>query len=337
MNKYHITALGNALVDIEFVVNEAFLGEHGIEKGVMTLIEKDRHETLYSELEHNFLLRKKASGGCAANTVVTAAQFGASTFYCCKVGNDNFGRFYLEDLADAKVDSSKHCGESQGETGKCLVMISDDADRTMNTYLGITATFDEKQVDSQAIAHSEYLYIEGHLMYSEAAVNAILKAKKVAREHNTKVALTVSDPAVVKYVKDNLLKVIGDDGVDLLFCNSEEASDFGGGDLQAGVEVLKQVTPHLVVTKGKDGAEIYIGDENGIDVAPFAVKAVDTTGAGDTFAGAYLYGITAGLSPELSGELANRTAAECVANYGPRIDTKTQLKIRKEIVESSLV
>lgn len=335
MNKYHITAVGNALVDIEFVVNESFMKNQGIEKGVMTLIDKEQHESLYSSLENEYKLRKKACGGSAANTIVTAAQFGADTFYCCKVGNDNFGRFYLEDLSEANVASSNGCGDYQGETGKCLVMISDDADRTMNTYLGITSTFNDEQVDADAIAQSEYLYIEGHLVYSDAAVDAILKAKAIARENNTKVALTVSDPAVIKYVKDNLMKVIGEDGVDLLFCNADEATDFGDGSLDKGIQSFREIAPHLVVTRGKDGATIYLEDQEGIDIAPFQVKAIDTTGAGDTFAGAYLYGITNGLDVIKAGELANRTAAECVANFGPRIDTEKQQEIASEILQTT--
>lgn len=335
MNSFNITALGNALVDLEYVVDTDFLSQQGIEKGVMTLIEKDQHLSLLTALNKEHTIRKKACGGSAANTIVTAAQFGANTHYCCKVGNDDFGQFYEQDLTQAKVASGLAQADYHGETGKCIVMITDDADRTMNTYLGITAEFNEEQLDADAIAKSDYLYIEGHLVYSPAAVAAILAAKKIARANDTKVALTVSDPAVIKYVRNHLEEVIGDDGVDLLFCNSEEATDFGKGSLEQGIEDFRKVASHLVVTHGPDGATVYENSNcEGIHIAPHKVDAIDTTGAGDTFAGAYLYGITNGYSCKSAGILANRTAAECVAQYGPRISQEKQQEIQLQLANS---
>ena len=327
MKKYNLTAIGNALVDIEFRVKDDFFPENSIEKGVMTLIDESRHTELLSQLQNNYKMEKRAGGGSAANTVVTAAQFGASTFYCCKVGNDEFGEFYKKDLAEAGVTHALLEQNDVGETGKCLVMITEDADRTMNTFLGITGTLGPDQVVKDAVADSEYFYIEGHLMYSDLAVEAILDAKKIARENGVKVAATVSDPAVVKYVRPNLERILGDDGVDILFCNAEEASDFGGGSLEEGVEAFRKYAKLLVVTEGENGATIYCESLGKLHVDPYTVEALDTTGAGDTFAGAFLYGLTHGLSAQKSGELANRTAAECVANFGPRISKEKQSEI----------
>lgn len=331
MKRYNLTAIGNALVDLEFKVDDAFFEANGIEKGVMTLIDKAQHTALLSTLQTNHSLEKRAGGGSAANTVVTAAQYGADTFYCCKVGDDEFGEFYKLDLADAGVDHALKEQNDSGETGKCIVMVSEDADRTMNTFLGITETLNSDQVVEQAIANSEYFYIEGHLMYSEAAVDAILKAKKIARNNGVKVAATVSDPAVVKYVKPNLEKVLGEDGVDVLFCNQEEATDFGDGSTEKGIAAFRKYAKLLVVTRGEKGASVFCQESGEINIEPYKVNAVDTTGAGDTFAGAFLFGLTHGLGPEKSGQLANRTAAECVASFGPRLDKETQNKIRSEL------
>ena len=168
-------------------------------------------------------------------------------------------------------------------------------------------------------------------MYSENAVEAIVQAKKIARLNNVKIAITVSDPAVVRYVKPNLERVLGDDGVDVLFCNSEEAADFGDGSLEKGIDAFKKHSKLLVVTEGENGATIYCKELGKLHVDPHIVNALDTTGAGDTFAGAFLYGMTQGLGPEKSGTLANRTAAECVANFGPRISEEKQSSIRKEL------
>lgn len=331
MKKYNITALGNALVDIEFRVDSNFFTDNGIEKGVMTLIDKDQHTQLLSTLQNDYTMAKRAGGGSAANTVVTAAQYGARTFYCCKVGDDEFGTFYKQDLVDAGVSHALKEQNDSGETGKCIVMVTEDADRTMNTFLGITETLGKYQVVEKAIADSEYFYIEGHLMYSDAAVDAIIHAKKVARENGVKVAVTVSDPAVVRYVKPNLEKIIGEDGVDILFCNAEEATDFGDGSIEKGIEEFRKHSKLLIVTEGEHGASIYCKELGKQHVEPHIVNAVDTTGAGDTFAGAFLYGLTQGLSTKKSGELANRTAAECVANFGPRLSQEKQDLIHKEL------
>lgn len=331
MKKYDITAIGNALVDLEYQVDSEFFTHNDIEKGVMTLIDKERHSQLLSILQEKYTLAKKAGGGSAANTVVTAAQYGAKTFYCCKVGDDDFGTFYKQDLLESGVSHALKEQNDSGETGKCVVMVTDDADRTMNTFLGITETLGMEQVVEEAIADSKYFYIEGHLMYSDDAVEAILYAKKIARESGVKVAATVSDPAVVKYVKPNLQKILGDDGVDVLFCNAEEATDFGDGSIDRGVEEFRKHAKLLVVTEGENGATIYCKELGKLHVDPHTVNAVDTTGAGDTFAGAYLYGLIHGLSAQKSGELANRTAAECVASFGPRLSKATQDAIFKEL------
>ncbi|MBE1301966.1 MAG: adenosine kinase [Alteromonadaceae bacterium] len=328
--KYDFTALGNALVDLEYATDSSFFQKNQIEKGVMTLIEKDQHSSLLNALEPDFPIQKKACGGSAANTVVTAAQYGANTFYCCKVGNDDFGMFYQKDLSASNVSHKLAEQDDQGETGKCIVMVTDDADRTMNTYLGITAQFSKEEVCETSIKNSEYLYIEGHLVYQEKAVEGILHAKKIARENGVKVALTVSDPAVIKYVRPHLESVIGDDGVDLLFCNCEEATDYGNGDLQAGIASFAEKCPHIVVTEGPKGATIYQKDKPSVHIDPFSVKAVDTTGAGDTFAGAYLYAITNGHSVEYAGELANKTASQCVASFGPRLSKAQQDELISE-------
>ncbi len=325
--KYHLTALGNALVDLEYTVSPSFFKQENIEKGVMTLIDKSQHKSLLDALEPAHPIRKKACGGSAANTVVTAAQYGAQTFYCCKVGDDHFGKFYKEDLANSNVHHKLAEQNDSGETGKCIVMVTEDADRTMNTYLGITAEFGLNEVCEQAIKDSEYLYIEGHLVYSPQAVQAILHAKRIARENGVKVALTVSDPAVIKYVREHIDEVIGSDGVDLLFCNTEEATDYGHGDLEAGIAAFRKICPHVVVTSGAEGATIYLNGDAGIKVPAFKVEAIDTTGAGDTFAGAYLYAITHGFSTVAAGELANKTASECVAHFGPRLSTEKQASI----------
>ncbi|TDF37534.1 adenosine kinase [Alteromonadaceae bacterium M269] len=328
MSQYDIVALGNALVDKEFEVTEEFLAKHNIEKGFMTLQETDEHVTLIEDLHQEFGLRNRAGGGSAANTIVTAAQFGSKTFYCCKVANDDLGDFYRRDLDAASVDNSLSKVKVEGMTGLSLIMVTPDADRTMCTHLGITGTFSDAQLDLNAIQNAKYLYIEGHLLYQPPAVEAILKAKAIAQESGVKVAVTFSDPAVVNYARENLEKVLGD-GVDLIFCNQDEATDWNG-DLEKGIESILTRTKSLVLTRGESGATVYDNGEI-TNIEPFKVNAVDTTGAGDTFAGAFLYGITQGLSVAQSGKLASRTAAECVSSFGARLTERTQSIILQEM------
>ncbi|WP_088330495.1 adenosine kinase [Lacimicrobium sp. SS2-24] len=331
MSDYDVVALGNALVDKEFQVSEAFLKEQGIEKGVMTLIDRHTQLALLENLYQHCDLRNRAGGGSAVNSMVTAAQFGSKVFCCCKVGDDELGHFYQQDLAAAGVDNRLEEQATKGDTGRCVVMITPDTERTMCTFLGVTTDFSVDELHEQPVQKAQYLYIEGHLVYSDTAVEAILKAKRLARDANVKIALTFSDPAVVKYARDNLEKVIGDDGVDLLFCNKDEVLDYAGNqDLDTGIKKLREIANLIVVTHGKHGARIYNGSEDYLPVAPYKVKAVDATGAGDTFAGAFLHGITQGMSLSRAGDLASRAASECVASFGPRLSSTLQQDILSE-------
>src|SRR5690606_12880014 len=163
---YHIYGIGNALVDKEFEVSDAFFSTAGIQKGVMTLIDANQQEQLLQQLLHSHPLKKRACGGSAANTIIGASYFGAKTFYTCNVANDEAGDFYVNDLKAAGVDTNMDGARDEGVTGKCLVMVTPDAERTMNTYLGITSDLHEKHIHEDALAQSECVYIDGYLVTS---------------------------------------------------------------------------------------------------------------------------------------------------------------------------
>lgn len=317
LKKYDVTGIGNALVDIEFEVSDAFLEKHQIEKGLMTLVDEERQAALMGII--NTKTSKLQCGGSAANTLIALSQFGGNGYYCCKVADDELGRFFVEDLKEAGVDHNLNPDHlEEGITGKCLVMVTADAERTMNTFLGITQHFSSEEVKENAIRDSKYLYIEGYLVTSPTAKEAMMKAKKIAEENGVKVALTFSDPAMVKYFGQAFDEVIGH-SVDLLFANEEEAMLYTGKDnLMEAREELKKVARHFVITQGKNGAMIYDGDTF-IDIEPYPTKAVDSNGAGDMFAGAFLYGITNGHSYASSGKLASMASSKVVGQFGPRI------------------
>ncbi|MDX1636882.1 MAG: adenosine kinase [Balneolaceae bacterium] len=315
--KYNVYGIGNALVDIEFEITDDFLQKHDVKKGVMTLVDEETQFRLIEAINHEEAVRKP--GGSAANTVFAVSQFGGKAFYSCKVANDRFGDEYLEDMKEAGIDTNfDRQRQQEGITGKCLVMITDDADRTLNTFLGITSELSTSEVDEHAISDSEYVYLEGYLVASESGLEAMTLAKNSAENNGAKTALTLSDPSVVEAFRGRFEEVVGA-SVDLLFCNEEEAKMFTGtSDLAEARQALKKEARRFVITQGSNGAMIWDGDTF-IDIEPYDVKAIDTNGAGDMFAGAFLYGITEGLGFAASGKLASLACSKVVSQFGPRL------------------
>jgi sugar/nucleoside kinase (ribokinase family) len=220
------------------------------------------------------------------------------------VAKDPIGNFYYQDLMDNGVHSNLHYQDrEEGITGKCLVLITPDAERSMNTFLGITSTISKAQVDPEAIRHSKYMYMEGYLVASPTGREAAIQARRIAEAAGVKTALTFSDVNMVKFFRDGLKEMIGD-GIDLLFCNESEACAFTDSpDAMVAREKLKSIAKTFVITLGEKGALIFDGKEF-INVEPYAVKAIDTNGAGDMYAGAFLYAITHNHDFKSAGKLA---------------------------------
>lgn len=316
--KYNVYGVGNALVDIVTEVNDQFLKDHNIEKGLMTLVDEENQTRISNAI--NMSNSNKQCGGSAANTIIAVSQFGGSSYYSCKVANDELGNFYQKDLKDNGVDSNIHNEElGTGITGKCLVMTSEDASRTMNTFLGITQDYSKSEIREGALKDADYLYIEGYLVTSDNGQDAMKYAKKMAEENGVQTALTFSDPSMVKYFRDPMESVVGA-SVDLLFCNEEEAMLYTKKDnLSEAREALKKDAKRFVITQGANGAMIFDGDTF-IDIEPYKVQAIDTNGAGDSFAGAFLYGITNGKSFADAGKLASLASSKVVTQFGPRLE-----------------
>ncbi|NTS75616.1 adenosine kinase [Catenovulum sp. SM1970] len=327
MAKYDVYGLGNALVDKEFEVTEQFLADNGIEKGLMTLIEEDTHFKLLDNLINTYGIKKRAGGGSAANSLVGLTQFGGSAFYACKVSQDEYGQFYSQDLADAGVQTRISELAIEGPTGKCMVMVTPDAERTMNTYLGITADLSVNELFLDELAQAEYLYIEGYLVPSPTACEAIEAAKAKAKAEGIKVAMTFSDPSMVKYFKEGVDKALGNEAIDLLFCNEEEALTFTETDsVAAAAQVLLKRAKKVVITLGPKGVSVFL-ENSEITVPGHSVDAVDTNGAGDMVAGAFLYGETQGWDDEKSAKLACKAASIVVSHFGPRLTAEQQKEI----------
>ena len=318
MKKYNIYGIGAALVDSEVEVSDEFLSKASIDKGVMTLVDESRQAELLGSLaaESSSMLRK--CGGSVCNSVVAASSLGAQAFFSGKVADDEDGQLYIGDLKEAGVDFHS-AGQEPGITGKCLVMVTDDAERTMNTFLGASEALSAREIDQAALIDSEWFYVEGYLVTDEARTVATKAAVELAKSNGVKVAISLSDPFVVSVFGDALRQVIGD-GVDLIFCNKDEATAFTGTEtLEAASEALKQYTKTFAITDGAKGAITFDGSSLE-QSAGVKAKAIDTNGAGDMFAGAFLYAITAGKNYGWAASLANDCAAKVVARFGPRLD-----------------
>jgi sugar/nucleoside kinase (ribokinase family) len=329
--KYDVFGVGNAIVDIVTEVDFDFFEKNKIEKGVMTLVDDKRQHQLMKAIDMK--KSKMSGGGSAGNTVVALSQLGGRGFYSCLVANDDLGKFFLDDLHHHEVKTNlkfENCPD--GHTGRCLVMTSPDAQRTMNTFLGVSSFLSPEHLDENAIVNSKYVYLEGYLVASPKGLEAMKETKRIAEKNKIDVALTFSDPSMVKYFSKQMEEIVGA-SVDLLFCNDEEAMIFTGtNSLTEAREKLKQTAKHFVITLGANGALVYDGDTF-ITIEPFPTNAVDTNGAGDMFAGAFLYGITHGHSYAGAGKLASLTSSHVVRQWGARLHKNDVQRILKDFNE----
>ena len=278
MKKYDAYAIGNALVDIEYHTNESRLNELGIEKGLMTLIDETQQNNLINYLGDSH--ESMACGGSAANSIIALAQMGGKAHFDSRVANDMTGQFFADDLKKSGVYSKLDISTApSGVTGKCLVFVTPDADRTMNTFLGVSAELDHSDIDHAAIAHSEFAYIEGYLVTGDCTRHAAIEVRRSAEARKIKTALTLSDPNMVLYFREGMQEMIGD-GVDLLFANEDEAFELvQTKDINETIASLKNIAKTFAITRGKQGAIVFDGD-NIIEIQPHPVTAIDTLGCG---------------------------------------------------------
>ena len=328
MKTYDVYGIGAALVDIEYKVDDNFLQQNQVDKGLMTLVDEDRQYQLIANLGSHSQLVKRSCGGSACNTVVATSGFGAKAFYAGKVASDEEGVFFIRDLNAAGVDFHE-VGHAGGITGKCLVMITDDTERTMNTYLGVNVDLTSSDVDTQLLANAKWLYLEGYLVTDSQRTQVAVEAMSFAKQHGVKTSLSLSDPFVVQIFSEQLKSVIGD-GMDLLFCNEEEAINFtSSSTIEQAVEALKDYAKSFVITRGAEGSLVYDGNKS-IFVDGVKTKAINTNGAGDMFAGAFLYAISVGQDYVLAAQFANAAAALVVSQFGPRIEMPKYAKLKQQ-------
>lgn len=338
---YDVMAIGNALVDHEYVLSDAALEETELTKGNMTLagIEEQQQLLAYfklAEIEPS----KQAGGGSAANTMFTFASLGGKPFYACRVGDDDQGAFYLRDLHEAGVATSDKSIHAGGVTGSCVVAVTEDGERTMQTYLGTSSEIVADNVDFDALTQADWLYIEGYLAMSESIQPSMTQLRQQAGIHNAKIAVSFADPAVVKFAKDGLLNMLGNK-VAVIFCNSEEARLFTDKkQVKAAARALLEYCQIAVVTDGANGAVIahQPNDEAEVEVhdvaTPSVANVIDTNGAGDNYAGAFLYALSQQYSLPECGRLASEISAQVIQQFGPRLASQDYRDIAQRVLSA---
>jgi sugar/nucleoside kinase (ribokinase family) len=330
MSHHDLYAIGNALVDSEYEVSEALLAQAGVEKRHMTLIDGPRRTELLHHLTG--LHPRQTGGGSAGNTVVAMAQFGGKSFYSCRVADDELGAFYAQDLLSHGVATNlSHTRAPHGQTGSCLVMVTPDAERSMSTFLGATAELDSSALHPQDIQKSIVYYMEGYLAASPTGLVAALEGRALARQAGVALATTLSDVSMIRFCRDGLEAMVGqgdDADLDYLFCNEEEAQVWcDSADLDQVCARMRALAKVVCITRAAKGCLVLHGGQT-LEVPASPIKAVDSNGAGDMFAGAFLYAVTQNHSLAQAAWLANQAAARVVAQHGNRLSASaiTELK-----------
>jgi sugar/nucleoside kinase (ribokinase family) len=310
---YHVTALGSAIVDVIAAVDDEFLLTHNIAKGVMTLIDEHRADQLYTA----FGVAREIAGGSAANTMAGLASLGAEGVFQGKIRQDRLGSAFVSSMRDTGVSYTTEPADGGPSTACCLIAVTADGQRSMNTYLGAAREFAASDLKEDEIAASDVLYVEGYLWDAPSAKAASLRAIDIAKNNGTRVAFSLSDPFLMGRYRGEFLELLS--RLDILFANEEEAKSLFAVD--SFDEALQALRPfHLInaLTRSEKGCVVARGAEvHVVDAAPVD-RVVDTTGAGDQFAAGFLYGLTHGHGLADCGRLGALAAAEVISHYGAR-------------------
>jgi sugar/nucleoside kinase (ribokinase family) len=312
-----VTGIGHAIVDVLTQTDEAFLNRHDLAKGTMTLIDAERAESLYAQMPAGV----ECSGGSAANTLAGIAALGGRGAFIGKVRDDRLGGVFADDLRRLGVEFRTLPATDGLSSARCLIFVTPDAQRTMQTYLGASAMLGPSDVDVDLIARAQITYLEGYLWDPEPAKRAFLHAAEVAHAHGRKVALTLSDPFCVERHRPEFQRLV-EGHVDLLFANEIEAlALYESSNLEEAAQRLRANCEIVVITRSAEGCLVLNGAETHAVPAYPAPAVVDTTGAGDLFAAGFLFGLCRGWELRECARIGAAAAAEIISHYGARPQT----------------
>jgi sugar/nucleoside kinase (ribokinase family) len=311
---YDVVAIGNAIVDVMAFAEDAFIDAQQMRKGTMQLIDQKRGDELYAAMGQAM----EVSGGSAANTLAGMASLGAKTGFIGKVASDELGKIFRHDLRSVGVTFDSEASTGLSGTGRCLICVTPDGQRTMNTYLGAAGFLSDADIDADLISSAKILYTEGYMWFDPSTKDAIRQSFKIARENGAKIAFSLSDAFCVEAHRGEFLQMIKDD-FDILFCNEAEACALYPDTPFAQVlDTLQGQCDVIAVTCSEKGSIILTPGERIRVGAEQIEKLVDTTGAGDLYAAGFLYGMTHGKSLADCGKLGSACAAEIIQHLGAR-------------------
>lgn len=311
---YDVCAVGNAIVDVITDCDEAFLESYGITKGAMTLIDETRADFLYKNIGPGI----EMSGGSAANTVAGIAALGGRPTYIGKVKDDQLGSIFRHDMRASGVHYPTNPSTTGPSTARCLILVTPDAQRSMNTYLGACVELSSDDIDAQLVANAEITFLEGYLFDKPKAQEAFHVAARIAHEAGRRLSLTLSDTFCVDRHRTGFLELVRDD-VDVLIANEFELMAlYELPTFEEAMAVARTQCSIVVGTRSEKGAVIMSGDQTHMIEAEYVPNVVDSTGAGDLFAAGLLYGLTHGQDLPTAGRIGAIAAAEVISHYGPR-------------------
>jgi sugar/nucleoside kinase (ribokinase family) len=309
---FDVVGIGNALVDVISHEHDAFLDEHGLRKGIQALVDGPEAERLYAAMG----AASEASGGSAANTLAGLASFGGRGAFLGRVADDQLGALYAHDIEAVGVTFPLAPATGGSPTGRCLIVVTPDAERTMSTFLGAAAEIGPEDVDEDVIGAAGICYLEGYLFDPPQAREALAKAVAASHRAGGKVALSMSDPGCVERNGPVIAEAL--EGVDLLFGNEDELALLFGTDADAALDEAAARCEVVAMTRGPAGCVVARGDERVSAPAVPVDAVVDTTGAGDLFAAGFLFGLVREAGYENAGRLGTLAAAEVIQHIGAR-------------------
>ena len=325
-----VVGIGNAIVDILTKTEDSLIKKLSFNKGSMTLIDEEEAEKLYKLASNNSV---QSSGGSVANSLACISQLGGKAGFIGRVRNDKLGDIFIEDICKSGTIFKTSPSINGPSTARCVIFVTPDAQRTMCTYLGASVLLDPKDLDLSLVNNAKILYLEGYLWDNSSAKNAFIKAAEIAKSSDTKVALSLSDSFCVKRHRESFLNLVKDH-IDILFANEEEITSlYQTSDLNFAIKNIKKECDIVAITRGKNGS-ILITNNNEIVIPSYKLgKVVDTTGAGDLYAGGFLKGLTSGFTPIKSAQMGSLCAGHIVTQLGSRSNINLSNIINQNLID----